>query len=180
MYNKILHSNVRQVYIDQTAETYPYNMKAFYRENQMRMKFRLLRFLAVPLLIVIGSVSCNSSIGFPTETPLPFFPTPSVQPTATPVGTLFVMSGSNSQTSQVFPIATGEKLQVRWKYFRFGEVKLIMNIYKAGDRTTPTTTFDTGELEEGSKELELPSGSYYMTIQSGTIQNWTVTLVKGR
>lgn len=145
------------------------------------MKYKSLgKFISLSILLTTASISCNSSIGFPTETPLPFFPTPSVQPTSTPTGTLFIMSGSNSQTSQVFPISTGENLQVRWKFFRFGEVKLLMNIYKAGDRTTPTITFDTGDLEEGSKQIDLPAGSYYMTVQSGSIQNWTVTLIKGR
>ncbi len=145
------------------------------------MKLKVLgKFISLSLLLTAASISCDSSIGFPTETPLPFFPTPSVQPTSTPAGTLLIMSGSNSQTSQVFPIATGENLEVRWKFFRFGEVKLLMNIYKAGDRTTPTTTFDTGDLEEGSKRIDLQPGSYYMTVQSGSIQNWTVTLIKGR
>ena len=137
-------------------------------------------FLLIGILIGIASTACNSSLGFPTETLVPSIPTPSLQPTATPAGTLLILTGSNSQTSQVFPISSGENLEVRWKFFRAGEVKLIMNIYKAGDRTSPTLSFDTGELEDGSKKIDLQAGSYYLTVQSGDIQNWTVTLIKGR
>ncbi len=147
----------------------------------MKTEFKSLgKLIPLSLLIGLASISCTSSIGFPTETPVPFIPTPSVQPTSTPIGTLLILTGSNSQTSQVFPIASGEKLEVRWKYFRTGAVKLIMNIYKAGDRTTPTLSFDTGEVDEGSNTIDLAGGSYYLTVQSGDIQNWTVTLIKGR
>ena len=147
----------------------------------MNIKWKALgKPIALSLLIGIASMACDSSIGFPTETPVPSIPTSSVQPTATPAGTLLILTGSNSQTSQVFPISSGENLEVRWKFFRAGEVKLIMNIYKAGDRTSPTLSFDTGEVEEGSKKIDLQAGSYYLTVQSGDIQNWTVTLIKGR
>lgn len=134
--------------------------------------------IPISLLIGIASISCSSSIGFPTETPVLSIPTASVQPTPTPTGTLLIMTGSNSQTSQVFPISPAEKLEIRWKFFRLGGAKLIMNVYRAGDRTTPVLGFDTGELGEGSKKIDLEPASYYLTVQSGNIQNWTVTLIK--
>jgi hypothetical protein len=138
-----------------------------------------MRLSNIVLLIVITVLfsACNSSIGFPTETPAPTFGAPRVQPTPTPQGTFLIMSGSNSQTSQVFQIAS-ETLEVRWKFFKFGNQKIDADIYKAGDRTAPVFSFDTGDQDQGAKQIKLSPGSYYINIQSGDVQNWTVTLIK--
>jgi len=87
------------------------------------------------------------------------------------------MTGSNSQTSQVFSIDK-ETLEIRWKYFRLGNQTITFDIYKAGDRITPAISFNTSDQQEGAKQIKLDPGSHYMNVQTGDIQNWTVTLIK--